>query len=73
MNLRLRKLIGMLVLLVFMLAYVGLAVWFSGAWINDLGVGAQMAYYVFAGFLWVFPAFAIIRWSSSSVDSDGSK
>ncbi|MGI9483318.1 MAG: DUF2842 domain-containing protein [Hyphomicrobiales bacterium] len=70
MNLRVRKLIGMLALVAFVLFYAGFAVWIAGNWINHLNAGVQIFFYLVAGFVWIFPAFVIIRWSSGPASTD---
>ncbi len=62
MSSRVRKLIGTVALLVFLVLYV----WAAGA----IGSGriveahglAQVAYFLVAGLLWVIPAGLLIRW-----------
>lgn len=62
MNERMRKLVGTVVLLVFLTAYAFVAMLVAvylqvhGGWLVEL------LYYVIAGLLWVIPAGAIIWW-----------
>lgn len=60
---RTRKLIGTVLLLVFIAVYALLAM--AAAIIlqvNDAGKWAELAYYVVAGLAWVIPAGVIIKW-----------
>lgn len=69
MSPRLRKLIGMLAILLFLAIYVLLA-----SKIGDYVPrhwAAQMAYYAFAGTLWGLPLFPLIRWMEQTPRSDG--
>ena len=61
MSPRVRKLIGTLVLIVFLAVYalVAMAIGVRIPYSTPLG---QWAYYVVAGLLWVIPAGAVITW-----------
>jgi hypothetical protein len=62
MRVRSRKLIGTIVLLVFVAVYA-LAIASIGAGrITSAPALAQLAFFVIAGFAWVVPAGLLIRW-----------
>ena len=65
-NPRIRKLIGSLVLLTFVVIYTLLAMWFGATVVNEQNKVVQLLYYVVAGVAWAFPAFQIIRWTARS-------
>jgi hypothetical protein len=57
-----RKLIGLVTLLVLLVVYTIGAVAIAIAWVNAHGPLAQIPYYVIAGCLWVVPAHYLLRW-----------
>jgi hypothetical protein len=57
---RLRKLIGLVVILAFLVAYVAVAAT-VGEHVPDHWL-ARLAYYSLAGTLWGLPLFPLIRW-----------
>jgi len=59
---RIRKLIGTIVLLVFLGVYAWAAVIIGAGRITQAPHWAQLAYFVVAGLLWVIPAGVLIRW-----------
>jgi hypothetical protein len=62
MNIRTRKLVGTLVLLIFLACYA-LAAMAVAVWtLPDASHLAQWLYYATAGLLWVVPAGFIITW-----------
>ncbi len=62
MSSRVRKLIGTVALLVFLVLYVWAAGAIgSGRMVEAQGL-AQLAYFLVAGLLWVIPAGLLIRW-----------
>ncbi len=59
---RLRKLIGTIVLVVFVCVYALAAMTIAAAKLPGTSGLVQFAYYVVAGLLWVIPAAALIAW-----------
>lgn len=59
---RSRKLIGTVLLLVFLGAYAWIAVVVGAGRISQAPHWAQFAYFLAAGLLWVLPAGALIKW-----------
>ena len=62
MRARSRKLIGTVVLLVFIILYVWLASAIGAGRISVAPAWAQFAFFLVAGLLWVLPAGILIRW-----------
>jgi hypothetical protein len=62
MGMRTRKLIGLIVLLLFLSAYAALAGAIGAGRISTAHPLAQLAYFVAAGLLWVIPAGLLVRW-----------
>jgi hypothetical protein len=59
---RLRKLIGSVLLLIFIPFYVLLATAFANVALPGTSGWLQAAYYVVAGLLWVLPAGVLVTW-----------
>jgi Protein of unknown function (DUF2842) len=62
MQARIRKLIGTIVLLVFLALYAWAAAAIGSGRISLAPHWAQLAYFVTAGLAWVVPAALLIRW-----------
>jgi hypothetical protein len=62
MSVRTRKLIGTVVLLLFLMLYAWVVVAISVGQITEAPGYAQFAYFLVAGLLWVIPAGLLIRW-----------
>ncbi|MFW2391285.1 MAG: DUF2842 domain-containing protein [Methyloceanibacter sp.] len=62
MSAHLRKLIGTVVLLVFLVLYIWLAAALGSGRIVEAPALLQAAYFLVAGLLWVIPAGLLIRW-----------
>lgn len=62
MTVRTRKLIGTVVLLVFLVIYTWIAVAIGAGRITEAPGYAQFAYFLVAGLLWVLPAGLLVRW-----------
>ncbi len=62
MSVRTRKLVGTVVLLVFLVLYAWVAVAIGSGRITEAHSLVQLAYFLVAGLLWVIPAGILIRW-----------
>jgi len=62
MRQRQRKLIGTIVLLLFLAVYALTIMAFSAGRIMDASPPAQFLYFLIAGLAWVLPAGLLIRW-----------
>ena len=56
-----KKLVGTLVLIIFVLVYIVAALWIAARFIDPLSPFFQILYYLFAGLAWSVPAVWIIR------------
>ena len=64
MPIRIRKLIGAILLVAFVVLYMGAAMELSAAWLREKPAFVQLLGYAAAGLLWIVPAGLIIRWMS---------
>ncbi|MCB1443426.1 MAG: DUF2842 domain-containing protein [Methyloceanibacter sp.] len=62
MSAHVRKLIGTIMLLIFMVLYLAIAAAIGSGRISEANGFAQFAYFLIAGLLWVIPAALLIRW-----------
>jgi hypothetical protein len=62
MTVRTRKLIGTIVLLVFLIVYAGVVAAIAAGRITIAAPWAQLAFFVVAGLIWVIPAGLLIGW-----------
>lgn len=62
MRIRTRKLVGMIALLLFLLAYALVAASIGAGRIASASPLVQFSYFLLAGLVWVLPAGMLIRW-----------
>lgn len=62
MPVRLKKLIGTVLLIVLVLVYALLATAVAVAQLSESGPLVHLAFFIFSGLLWILPAMLIIRW-----------
>jgi len=62
MNPRLKKLIGTMVMVLFVLFYVLVVVAIAPRILNDASKSVELAFYVIAGLAWTLPLLPLIRW-----------
>ena len=62
MNLRMRKLLGTILMLVTLVVYSLVATSVAITVLPQVNKWAELAFYLVAGLLWVVPAALIIRW-----------
>lgn len=62
MNIRTRKFIGTVTLVVFLALYALVAMAFAASRVVGLSSLAETAYFLVAGLAWVIPAGILIRW-----------
>ncbi|MCV0396397.1 MAG: DUF2842 domain-containing protein [Rhizobiaceae bacterium] len=62
MPLRLKKLIGSVLLVALVIVYAVVATLFAVARLAESHWLVHLAYFFFTGFLWVLPAMLIIKW-----------
>ena len=62
MPLRLKKLIGTVLLIVLVIVYAIVATTVAVAQLSQSGPLAHLAFFFFTGLLWILPAMGIIKW-----------
>lgn len=62
MPVRLRKFIGMILLVALVIVYALLAVIIAVGHLSQYGGWVHFAYFLFTGLLWVLPGMVIIKW-----------
>ncbi len=62
MPIRIKKLIGTMVLLVLVIVYAILATAVATAYLGEAGGFVHLLYFLFTGLLWVVPAMFVIKW-----------
>lgn len=67
----LRRAVGSLVLVVFLLGYVFFAVAIGDVVVASKSGWIQFAYFVVAGLIWVLPAGLIVRWMYAPIGGRG--
>lgn len=67
MPLRLKKLIGTVLLVALIALYALIATIFAVAWLGRYGGLVHFAYFLFTGLLWVLPAMLIVKWMAGPV------
>lgn len=70
MPLRLRKLIGMLLLVTLVITYALVATGVAVAILSKSSAWVHLAYFLGTGVLWVVPAMFIIKWMERPVPKD---
>lgn len=68
MPLRVRKLIGMIALVAFVIVYALIVLSIASARLESAAWWTHLLFFAVAGLLWVLPAMAIIRWMERPVD-----
>ncbi|WP_011580498.1 MULTISPECIES: DUF2842 domain-containing protein [Chelativorans] len=62
MPIRLKKLIGMLLLVLLVVVYAIVSTAFAVAQLADKSALVHLAFYLVTGLLWVLPAMALVKW-----------
>lgn len=70
MPVRIKKLVGLILMLIWIFFYVLFAMRLAVAVLPDAHWVAELAYYAFAGIAWIIPAGFLIQWMSSGGDPD---
>ena len=65
MPIRVKKLIGAMVLLVLVIVYAILATAVATAYLGQSSGLIHLCYFLFTGVLWVVPAMVVIKWMES--------
>ncbi|MEM7302049.1 MAG: DUF2842 domain-containing protein [Pseudomonadota bacterium] len=64
MPLRLKKLIGTVLLIVLVMVYAFFATVIASTYLAASSTWTHLAYFFFSGLLWILPAMVIIKWMS---------
>jgi len=64
MPIRLKKLIGTIVLVALVIVYAWIATTVAVARLGQSGALVHLAYFFFTGLLWILPAMLVIKWMS---------
>ncbi|MDO9415979.1 DUF2842 domain-containing protein [Pararhizobium sp.] len=70
MPLRLRKLIGTVLIILLVIVYALAATTFATLLLGTAPWWVHLLYFFFTGLLWILPAMLIIRWMERPVKSD---
>lgn len=70
MPLRLKKFVGMVVLVALVVVYAVISTAIAVAHLADRGPLVHLAYYLFTGLLWVLPAMVLIKWMAGRPGQD---
>ncbi len=70
MSMRMRKLVGTVILTLFLMAYAFVAMLVAVVLQVRENVWIEVAYYVIAGLLWVLPAGVIVWWMQKPDEAD---
>ena len=66
MPVRLKKLIGTIILIVLVVVYAVFATAFATVYLGESSGWVHLAYFLFSGFLWVVPAMFVIKWMETA-------
>ena len=70
MPVRLKKLIGTIILIVLVIVYALIATTVAVGLLGDSSGWVHLAYFFFTGFLWVVPAMFVIKWMETPPKSE---
>lgn len=66
MSVRIKKLVGAIILLTLVVVYAILATAFASLYLAESSGWVHLAYFLFSGILWVVPAMVVIKWMESA-------
>ncbi|MEN9895657.1 MAG: hypothetical protein RIR97_1509 [Pseudomonadota bacterium] len=70
MPLRLRKLIGTIVIICLVILYALVATTFAEIYLGTSAWYTHLIYFLLSGLLWILPAMAIIKWMERPVNEE---
>jgi len=73
MPIRLKKLIGTILLIALVILYALVATTVAVARLAESSAWVHLAYFILTGFLWILPAMAIIRWMFTGPDGNSAR
>lgn len=68
MNVRVKKFIGMILLVSLVIIYSLVAMAIAANYLEDKNVWLQLAFFAVSGLFWIVPAMVIIRWMAKLPD-----
>lgn len=71
MPIRLKKLIGTVLLIILVIVYALLATTIAVAQLSESGPLAHFAFFLIGGLFWILPAMAIIKWMMLAKPDEG--
>lgn len=71
MPVRLKKFIGMILLVLLVIVYAMAAITFAVARLGEAGSFVHFLYFLLTGLLWVVPAMLLIKWMAGPVQRQG--
>lgn len=66
MPVRIKKLVGMIILITLVVVYAVFATAFATLYLGESSGWVHLAYFLFTGILWVVPAMFVIKWMESA-------
>ena len=66
MPVRIKKLVGAVILITLVVVYAILATAFASLYLAESSGWVHLAYFLFSGILWVVPAMLVIKWMESA-------
>ncbi|WP_206453480.1 DUF2842 domain-containing protein [Aurantimonas marina] len=66
MSVRIKKLVGAIILLTLVVVYAIFATAFASLYLAESSGWVHLAYFLFSGILWVVPAMLVIKWMESA-------
>jgi uncharacterized membrane protein len=66
MPVRLKKLLGAIILIVLVVVYAVLATAFATVYLAESSGWVHLAYFLFTGLLWILPAMLVIKWMETA-------
>jgi hypothetical protein len=65
MPVRLKKLIGTILLIILVCVYAVVATLIAVGFLGEASTWVHLTYFFFTGFLWILPAMVIIKWMAT--------
>ncbi|MEC5292849.1 DUF2842 domain-containing protein [Aurantimonas sp. C2-6-R+9] len=66
MPIRIKKLVGAVILITLVVVYAIVATAFASLYLAESSGWVHLAYFLFSGILWVVPAMLVIKWMESA-------
>ena len=66
MPIRLKKLLGTIILIVLVVVYAVFATAYATVYLSESSGWVHLAYFLFSGLLWVVPAMFVIKWMETA-------